>query len=132
MYLERAPTVEELVEKLDTEELLATLRERMEIPARYLHWDKLRRLEPPAGLSSEQWWLKLKGVREGDLRPLPLTDPDDAPFRYGVLDSMLRQLHYIDQRCSGEVGMDEVVTSERQAGRRFLVNSLMEEAIRSK
>lgn len=27
--------------------------------------------------------------------------------------------------------MDEVVTSERQAGRRFLVNSLMEEAIRS-
>jgi Fic family protein len=75
--------------------------------------------------------LKLKGAREGDLRPLPLTDPDDAPFRYGVLDSMLRQLHYIDQRCSGEVGMDEVVTSERQAGRRFLVNSLMEEAIRS-
>ena len=27
--------------------------------------------------------------------------------------------------------MDEVVTSERQAGQRFLVNSLMEEAIRS-
>ena len=27
--------------------------------------------------------------------------------------------------------MDEVVTSEKQAGQRFLVNSLMEEAIRS-
>ena len=27
--------------------------------------------------------------------------------------------------------MDEVVTSEQQAGQRFLVNSLMEEAIRS-
>ena len=27
--------------------------------------------------------------------------------------------------------MDEVVTSEREAGRRFIVNSLMEEAIRS-
>ena len=33
--------------------------------------------------------------------------------------------------ASGEVAMDEVVTSERQAGQRFLVNSLMEEAIRS-
>lgn len=131
MYLEPAPTVEELLEKLDTEELLATLRERVEVPERYLHWDKLRRLEAPAGLSPEQWWLKVKGAREDDLRPLPLTDPDGAPFRYGVLDSMLRQLHYIDQRCSGEVAMDEVVTSERQAGRRFLVNSLMEEAIRS-
>jgi Fic family protein len=131
MHVERAPTVEELVEKLDTEELLATLREKVEVPERYLHWDKLRRLEPPAGLSSEQWWLKVKGAREGDLRPLPLTEPGGGPFRYGVLDSMLRQLHYIDQRCSGEVAMDEVVTSERQAGQRFLVNSLMEEAIRS-
>lgn len=131
MYVERAPTVEELVEKLDTEELLATLRERVEVPERYLHWDKLRRLKPPADLSPEQWWLKVKGAREGDLRPLPLADPDGAPFSYGVLDSMLRQLHYIDQRCSGEVAMDEVVTSEGQAGRRFLVNSLMEEAIRS-
>jgi Fic family protein len=131
MYLERAPTVEELVEKLDTEELLATLKERVAVPERYLHWDKLRRLEPPAGLTSEQWWLKVKGAREGDFRLLPLTDADGAPFRYGVLDSMLRQLHYIDQRCNGEVAMDEIVTSERQAGRRFLVNSLMEEAIRS-
>ncbi|HET7454582.1 MAG TPA: Fic family protein [Solirubrobacterales bacterium] len=131
MYLEPAPTVEELLEKLGAEELLATLRQRVEVPDRYLHWDKLRRLEPPAGLSSEQWWLKVKGSREGDLRPLPLTDPEGAPFSYGVLDSMLRQLHYIDQRCSGEVAMDEVVTSERHAGRRFLVNSLMEEAIRS-
>ena len=31
----------------------------------------------------------------------------------------------------GEVAMDEVVTSEQQARQRFLVNSLMEEAIRS-
>jgi Fic family protein len=44
---------------------------------------------------------------------------------------VLKHLHHIDQRCGGEVAMDEVVTSERQAGQRFLVNSLMEEAIRS-
>ena len=46
-------------------------------------------------------------------------------------DLVLKRLHRIDQRCSGEVAMEEVVTSERQAGQRFLVNSLMEEAIRS-
>jgi Fic family protein len=96
----------------------------------YLHWDKLRHLEPPAELTSEQWWLKIKAGRR-DLRELPLTDPEGHPFSYGVLDNMLRRLHYIDQRCSGEVAMDEVVTSEHRAGRRFLVNSLMEEAIRS-
>ncbi len=133
MYVERAPTIEELVEKLSSQEVIATLQVTPpeDQTERYLHWDKLRRLEPPAGLNTEQWWLKVKGAREGELRRLPLTDPDGAAFSYGLLDSMLRRLHYIDQRCSGEVAMDEVVTSERQAGRRFLVNSLMEEAIRS-
>jgi Fic family protein len=75
--------------------------------------------------------LRVKGARQGELRPLPLKDPDGTAFSYAVLDTMLRQLRYIDQRCGGEVAMDEVVVSERQAGRRFLVNSLMEEAIRS-
>jgi Fic family protein len=133
MYLERAPTVQELFEKLEPGEFLKAVRAPREVQPsdRYLHWDRLRRLQPPAGLSSEQWWLKIRASREGDLRPLPLTDPSGNPFSYGLLDSMLRRLHYIDQRCSGEVAMDEVVTSERQAGRRFLVNSLMEEAIRS-
>jgi Fic family protein len=133
MYLEPAPTVEELFERLEPEELLAALKSPVDprTVGRYPHWDKLRRLEPPTGLSSEQWWLKVKAGREDDRRPLPLTDQTGKPFGYGLLDSMLRGLHYIDQRCGGEVAMDEVVTSERQAGRRFLVNSLMEEAIRS-
>ena len=133
MYLEKAPTAEELIEKLDADEVIAVVRAPKDVlpTDRYLHWDKLRRLDPPPGLTAEQWWLKIKGARAGELRALPLGDPDGKPFSYGLLDPMLRRLHYIDQRCSGEVAMDEVVTSERQAGRRFLVNSLMEEAIRS-
>jgi Fic family protein len=133
MYLTEAPTYEELFDRLPIDEVIAALKAPVDPRAieRYPHWDKLRRLDPPPGLSVEQWWLKIKGAREGDARPLPLTDPAGKAFSYGLLDSMLRQLHYIDQRCGGEVAMDEVVTSERQAGRRFLVNSLMEEAIRS-
>lgn len=133
MYVAEAPTIGELIERLDS----AAVVDAIGVPAdgrtedRYLHWDKLRYLTPPEGLSSEQWWLRIKFARKGELRELPLTDPEGQPFAYGLLDDMLRHLHHIDQRCSGEVGMDEVVTSERQAGRRFLVNSLMEEAIRS-
>jgi Fic family protein len=133
MYLERAPSVKELFERLDPDQAIAVMKAPIDgrANARYLHWDKLRHLEPPAGISGEQWWLQIKLARVGDLRTLPLTDGAGAPFSYGLLDPMLRQLHYIDQRCSGEVAMDEVVTSEKRAGRRFLVNSLMEEAIRS-
>ena len=133
MFVAKAPSIAELADRIGMAEMRAALSVPIDsqFGDRYLHWDKLQRLPPPDGLSSEQWWLKIKLSREGELRDLPLTDPNGHPFKYGLLDSMLRHLHYIDQRCSGEVAMDEVVTSERRAGRRFLVNSLMEEAIRS-
>ncbi len=133
MFVAQAPTTDEVLEKLSAAELMRVVAAPDDERARheYLHWDKLRHLSPPDGLTNEQWWLKVRYAREGELRKLPLTDAEGAPFSYSVLDSMLRQLHYIDQRCGGEVAMDEVVTSEKRAGRRFLVNSLMEEAIRS-
>ncbi|MCW2995541.1 MAG: Fic family protein, partial [Conexibacter sp.] len=53
------------------------------------------------------------------------------PFSYSTPDPALRRLHLIDQRCAGEVRMPEVVTGDAQAEQQYLVNSLMEEAIRS-
>jgi len=133
MRVASAPAIDEILEKLEPDAVVQAIGVPLkgQVDERYLHWDKLRHLDPPDGLNSEQWWLRIKFARKGELRELPLVDPSGRPFSYGVLDSMLRHLHYIDQRCSGEVAMDEVVTSERRAGRRFLVNSLMEEAIRS-
>lgn len=133
MYVEEPPTTNDLVEKLGAEAVIDAVEAAADGSGdvRCLHWDKLRHLEPPDGLTSEQWWLQIKLARRSKQRELPLTDPGGRPFSYGLLDSMLRGLHHIDQRCAGEVAMDEVVISERRADRRFLVNSLMEEAIRS-
>ncbi len=133
MYVAEAPSIDELGGKLDADALVATISASVDprTRERYLHWDKLRHLDPPDGLSSEQWWLQVKTAREFELREIPLTDSGGNRFRFSLPDSLLRSLHHIDQRCGGEVAMDEVVTSERRAGRRFLVNSLMEEAIRS-
>ena len=41
----------------------------------YLHWDKLRHLTPPEGLTPEEWWLGIKLRRQGLLKPLPLSPP---------------------------------------------------------
>jgi Fic family protein len=97
----------------------------------YLHWDKLRHLEPPAGLTTEEWWLSLKWARSGLLRPLPFTDTSGEAFSFGLPDYVLQLLHFVDQRCSGEIAMPAVVTADEQARQHYLVNSLMEEAIRS-
>ena len=133
MYLEKAPSIGELVSDLGTDAVVRAIQSPVDVRAQseYLHWDKLRRLAPPGDLDSKTWWLKIKLAREADLRRVPLVDIEEQPFGYSLPDLILRHLHHIDQRCSGEVAMDEVVTSERQAGQRFLVNSLMEEAIRS-
>jgi Fic family protein len=97
----------------------------------YVHWDKLRQLTPPEDLSLDEWWLLIKWGRQNVQRQIPLTDPAGSHFAYGVPDLVARRLHYVDQRCSGEVAMSEVVTADAQARQRYLVNSLMEEAIRS-
>jgi Fic family protein len=133
MFLERAPSFDELVEKLGPEAMKRVMKAQREPwpRDRYLHWDKLRRMPPPKGLSSDEWWLRTKISRTSEMRFLPLGDGEGVPFTYGLPDLVLESLHHIDQRCGGEVAMDEVVTSEREAGQRFLVNSLMEEAIRS-
>lgn len=106
-----------------------------DIPAapggRYHHWDTLRNRKPPAGLSHEDWWLGVKWARRAIQRPLPFTATDGQPFVYGLPDEAHELLHFITQHASGEVAMPEVVLDDQGARRRYLMSSLVEEAIRS-
>ncbi|HSZ70673.1 MAG TPA: Fic family protein [Solirubrobacteraceae bacterium] len=132
MYVAPAPTAQELFLKFEGERLFELIRAGIADDGhRYLHWDKLRQLDPPANVTHEEWWLLIKLARQPLLRRLPLTDAEGLPFSYAIPDLVARALHYIDQRCSGEIAMPEVVTADDQARRHYLVDSLMEEAIRS-
>jgi Fic family protein len=134
VYVAPAPQIQELLEGLPAETMADTIAAPFGGPKaddQYLHWDKLRRLEPPAELGPEQWWLRLKLARASETRRFPLLGVGGDSFGFTLPDLVLRYLHRIDQRGGGEVAMDEVVISEEQARERFLVNSLIEEAIRS-
>lgn len=135
MYVAPAPTISELISSV-VEKRPQRLPELLglglvENGRDYVHWDNLRQLKPPGDLSLEEWWLLIKWGRQNLQRSIPLTDPAGRPFAYGVPDLVARRLHYVDQRCAGEVAMSEVVTADGQARQQYLVNSLMEEAIRS-
>jgi Fic family protein len=135
MRVAPAPTFEELLNELATVNP-GHLVELIEMPVTepgdgYPHWDKLRYRDPPAGLTHRDWWLLLKWTRRQGLRELPLADSEGLPFVYGMPDVVQRAIHQVDQRCSGRIAMPEVVTSDGQARHHYLVNSLMEEAIRS-
>lgn len=135
MHVTTAPTIDEMIGNVvahGQDRLSGILRLGLAEDGReYVHWDQLRHLEPPAGLSPEEWWFLIKWGRQSMQRQIPLTDPTGDHFVYGVPDLVARRLHYVDQRCAGEVAMSEVVTADAQARQHYLVNSLMEEAIRS-
>jgi Fic family protein len=133
MYVASPPALSEIA--LDLKRLTTALSLKAEgkfdtVPD-YVHWDKLRHLKPPGGLTSEEWWLTVKLARASLLRALPLLDLAGKPLSYSTPDNALRLLHYVDQHCAGEIAMAEVVASDEHARHHYLVNSLMEEAIRS-
>lgn len=132
MFVAHAPTFSDLLDQVRAERITQILGQAdSAVSGEYVHWDKLRHLEPPPGLTSTEWWLGIKWARSSLLREFPLTDESGSAFRFGTPDEVFRLLHYVDQRCSGEIAMAEVVTADDQARQHYLVNSLMEEAIRS-
>jgi Fic family protein len=134
MYVATPPAFDDLLTRLTTDSgrLVELIRAASaDGGGDYIHWDKLRHLDPPGGLTVEEWWFSIKWGRQTQLRNLPLADPAGQHFTYSQPDPVLRLLRHVDQRCSGEIAMPEVVTADDQARQHYLVNSLMEEAIRS-
>ena len=98
--------------------------------AEYLHWDKLRHLSPPEGLSHQEWWYLTKLRRRNLYKELPLRDKTGTPFRYLTVDPVPEILHEIDQNAGGTVQMQEQITNP-QTRDQYYVRSLVQEAITS-
>jgi Fic family protein len=98
---------------------------------RYLPWDELRRRQPPGGLTSEEWWLVTKLARGGMQRMLPLTDNGGRAFTYALPDQVLRGIETVDKHTSGRIGVPEPVMHDAPTRDRYVISSLIEEAITS-
>ncbi len=97
---------------------------------RYLHWDRLRHLPAPAGMTPEQWWLGIKLVRRKNFQSLPLVDKRGQPFQYCLPAVVQRGLHWLDRYAAGSIQARPMIAdAERQ--KTFLIRSLVEEAISS-
>jgi Fic family protein len=130
---EMAPTEREVWNEVlaDPERLRRVLAASSKVSDRaYLHWDKLRHLNPPEGLSAVEWWAALKVKRGAGKRQIPLVDKVGNPFGYSLTDQTLELLHKIDQRAGTPIGRPSAL-ADKTARDRYLVSSLMEEAITS-
>lgn len=130
------PDILELFKKLaetGNSEWILHVAERRIGPAvdgKYRHWQVLRHLAPPPGLTTEEWWLAIKLARKHFYQELPLRDKRGLPFVHGSGPMLPEMLHKIDMEAGGAIWSDQAV-SESQMRDIYLFHSLVEEAITS-
>lgn len=128
-----APSFEDLLARTDAARVVAILA-RADVSAsvdgRYCHWDSLRHKDPPGDLSSEEWWLGIKFLRQQMAQPTDLKDGRGRPFALAMVSPLLAGLRHVDQHASGHITVSEQVTNP-DTRRSYLVSSLIEEAITS-
>lgn len=129
---QNAPSLADAARGLDDGRLQAilSLGTGPAVDGRYLHWDELRHRTPPDGLTVREWWVAVRFARTASARPLPLRSTSGMPFTYSLPDEALQLLHWIDQYGAGAIQMSGGV-EEPALRRRYLVSSLIEEAITS-
>lgn len=127
-----APSLDEFF-KIDFSGLLQShikLYKMTDNKGRYLHWDKLRHLEPPQGVTVSEWWTLIKLCRLAQAQKLPIGSKNRLPFNYCVPDSIQAQLHWLDMHTAGTIQTQEPITNP-QIRNTYLIKSLVEESITS-
>lgn len=126
------PSLDGLFDREDLEVLGKILTSDVKASQRghYRHWDEIRFREPPEGMSSEDWWFAIKFARRREYHSLPLADASGNPFIYMMPDKAWERVHKADQRLGGRITLGEEVANPSTRDR-YLVNSLIEEAITS-
>lgn len=127
-----APPVEELWNSVPPERLSEIIRASARLDdVDYLHWDKLRHLTPPEGISSKEWWYALKFKRSVSQTQFPALEATNgqplAVSRHVRLDAGFARM---DRLLAGQVAMPEATRSASTRDQ-FIASSLMEEAIHS-
>ncbi|MCS3901850.1 Fic family protein [Methanococcus voltae] len=91
----------------------------------YVHWEDLKYKN--ISLDKEELWLILQALRAFKFQNFKIKDYD---FKYCLTNTILKRIHKIDKATFGEMNEGLKSLSEKYK-RKYLINSLLEEAIAS-
>lgn len=109
------PAIQALIEKSDE---------------RYYYWDKIRVQPVPPEFDIEEIWAFIRFRRHMNSSPSPISDVKGTAFTFWLTDGIQKNLHLIDQNTSGNLALSDP-GNERRASAKYILTSLMEEAITS-
>lgn len=112
-----------------TLKILNEFTSNVDLRDEYLYWDKFKYLNMPESISLELAWAYLKFSRQSKVQKTSLISKDSDNFGYWTPDSILRDLSFIDKYSSGLILSDSSGYKSEQ--KKYIINSLMEEAIAS-
>lgn len=96
----------------------------------YWPWEEFKYKAKHSQFTPEELWAFLKFTRLSSTKPLPFSDVHGKPFRYWTPDSVLEDLHHIDQSVGGGFLLEGTGLLP-EAKEQYMISSLMEEAIAS-
>lgn len=96
----------------------------------YLYWDKFKQLPMPVDFDSADVWRFIKILRSLERKPTAVHDVHGHTFTYTSTEEIQRCLHVIDRGAGGRITTVEAGIPAH-AQQRYLISSLMEEAIAS-
>ena len=126
MKLPRVPhfSTAEIDESINLAKNPGILKAAIEYNSRYLHWEELRHRQLPA--DAKQVWALMKLLRRAYTREIVFSG---RHFPYTISDTCWQMLHHLDKTAAGNIlSVLDTIGHDRE---RYIVNSLMEEAIAS-
>jgi Fic family protein len=128
----KAADIYQEIIKEDPDKLLRILQwsQPTDLKGRYLHWDKLRHLQPPEEYTTREWWAAIKGARQKLFRPINILDKNQNEFQYAIPDSVQKDLHELAKNTAGNISTNKQMINPHLR-KTYLIRSLVREAINS-
>ncbi|MCB9033875.1 MAG: Fic family protein [Chitinophagales bacterium] len=106
----KSPEINEFVQKINDD---------------YLYWDKVKYKKAPISINPEVLWSVVKMSRIFSKK----INFANYSFEYNITNSIQKGLHEFDLNFGGNLSSDAIITENDK--KRYLINSIMEEAIAS-
>ncbi|MBS1601855.1 MAG: Fic family protein, partial [Bacteroidetes bacterium] len=120
-------TFGELLDDVITKEKFAVLREMDDFS--YPYWEKWKYLARDWDLDPKRLWAAVKGRRSISQRQVQFESGGRLILQINTPSIMQQQLHELDLSLGGNLDASDIIPSEEK--QRYLISSLMEEAIAS-